>query len=33
MVLTVFFASVCDGRFMVLMENCIVSHKIIVYDA
>lgn len=33
MALTVFFGSVCGGRFMVLIENCMGRHKIIVYNA
>lgn len=32
MELIVFFGSVCGGRPMVLIENCIESHKIFVYD-
>lgn len=32
MELIVFFGSVCGGRLMVLIENCMESHKIFVYD-
>jgi len=32
MELIVFFGSVCGSRPMILMENCMESHKIFVYD-